>query len=108
MPLIRRLRQPTPLPQQPVPRFPVLLQGLAHNLFWQRRRRRGLVPVQRIQIVPHKLLVKTVLRTSGPINLLVPKPGRIRRKNLVNQDNPAIVQPKLEFRIRNNNPPSSA
>src|SRR5207245_8581892 len=70
------------------------------NLLWQAWGRRSLVPVERLQIIAHKLFIETRRAFSDGVLVLRPEAGRIRRKAFVDQEQTSVDRAKLKFCIR--------
>jgi len=78
------------LARQPLIGLQVLRLGFGDHLCRQGGCGRGLVPIERLEVIAHELFVKTWLASSRLILVGRPKPRRVRPRDLVNQDHLAI------------------
>src|SRR5690606_19251326 len=93
------------LADEPLQRFVILLPRALDHDRGQMRARRRLVPVERLEIVAHVLLVEALRRRARPIARSVPEARRVGREELVDQTQLAVVrQTELELRVRDNDP----
>jgi len=67
----------------------------------QHRTGRGFVPIKRFEIVADELFVEARLAATGLILVGRPETLGIRREHFVNQNEFAVVQTELKFRVRN-------
>ena len=78
----------------------VLLAGLGDDLRRQLRPRRLLVPVQRLQVVAHELLVEARRAAAGAVGVRGPEPRGVGRQRLVDQrQRAALIDAELELGV---------
>src|SRR2546428_11280220 len=82
----------------------VALGGPAHDLVRQRGRRRLPVPAAPQEEVTDALLVVRGRRAAWRVRRGIPVPRGIRRPQLVDELDLAVVQPELELRVREDEP----
>ena len=81
--------------------FQVLFARSFDDVVGQDRRRRLLVPLERKQIIAHKLLVEALLDNAYLIAVLRPEPGGIGRKHLIDKNDLAVEDAELQLGVRN-------
>lgn len=79
--------------------FEILLGGLLHHVGREFRPGRGLVPVERLEVIAHILLVEADRACSDLVLVGGPEPARIRGQDLVNQNDFAVKFAEFEFRV---------
>ncbi len=92
-------------PGQPLERLDVARPRPGHDVVRQLRPRRGLVPAQRLAVVPHELLVERRLAAAGLVAVGRPEARRVRGQRLVAEDERAVrVEAELELRVGEDDP----
>src|SRR5512146_350392 len=87
---------------QPRQGFAIFLAGAGDDLRRQLRPRSLLVPVERLQIIAHELLVEARGAGAGAVRIGRPEPGRVGRERLVYQGERAVlIQAELELGVGN-------
>src|SRR5690606_21230823 len=97
------------IPRQPPEDFAVPRRRRLDDLRGERWRRLLLIPEppldERLEVVPDRLLVERRLGNADDVRLLRPEPRRVRRQDLVDQeDRPVIELPELELCVRDDDP----
>src|SRR5262249_40391166 len=86
-------------------RFAVLLRGARDDVSWELRRRRLLVPVERLEVIAHELLVVGGRGDADAVRIPGPEARGVGREHLVDQDELVLcVQPEFELGVRNDDP----
>src|SRR6266480_3434785 len=80
-------------------RFEIFGGSSFDNVLWQAWRWRGLVPVERLQIVAHELFVETRWALPDGILVLWPETRRIRGEAFVDQKQISSDRAELKFCI---------
>ena len=84
---------------QAAPRLQVLLGGPGGHLGRQLGTGRRLVPVERLEVVAHVLLVVARLALAGLVAVRRPEPRRVGRHGLVDEDQLAVEDAELELGV---------
>ena len=79
--------------------FDVFGAGLFRDIVGQLDTRPGFIKIDILQIIADKLLIEALLVPADLVNIGRPKPLRVRRQNLVNQNNLAVRDSPLKLRI---------
>ena len=82
----------------------VALARRRDDLGGQRRRRRGLVPVEAVEVVAHRLLVEARRRDARLPLVGRPEAAGVGRQHLVAQHELAVDEPELELRVGDDDP----
>src|SRR4029450_1078508 len=75
-------------------------RSLRNHIFGQLRRGRRFIPIERFQIIAHKLLVETRWALADDVLIARPKTRGIWREAFVDQEQLSIDNTELEFRVR--------
>ena len=78
-------------------RLSVFLACLGDNILWQLRRRRLLVPTDFGEVVPDELLIETLLRFTGFIEIRGPETGGVRCEDFINDNQFSIAPVRIQI-----------
>jgi len=91
------------LASQPLKRLQIFGGRSRDDVAGQLRPGRRLVPIERLEVIAHELLVKTGRALPDHILIFRPEAGRIRSQAFVDQQQLSIDRPEFEFCVRNDN-----
>src|SRR5436190_11887339 len=81
-------------------RLDILLTRAVDHFRRKLRRRRRLVPIQRLKVIAHELLVETRWTDADAVFAGWPEAGRIGSQTFVDEDHAPIEEPEFELGVR--------